>query len=230
VTVTRSSDEVRADFIAKMGQDLGEVFAVLSYELTMLSWQFQELSELYGGEQRAELMNAAAPFFFWLLQRTWWDESLLGITRLVAPKQSMGRTNLTIQQFPELIADAQLRERVEKRVADVVGRADFAKAWRNKRIAHRDLEHSLDRAPEPLPPAGLEDVGGVLKDIGALLNEIESHYCNSTTLYEKLPITHGALSLLYVIRDGLRREEIRQKKLEKNEYNPEDWDNDAPAL
>ena len=108
MTVTRSSDEVRADFIAKMGQDLGEVFAVLSYELTMLSWQFQELSELYGGEQRAELMNAAAPFFFWLLQRTWWDESLLGITRLVAPKQSMGRTNLTIQQFPELIADAQL--------------------------------------------------------------------------------------------------------------------------
>jgi HEPN superfamily AbiU2-like protein len=135
----RSADEVRAKNVAAMGNDFGEVFTVLSNELTFLSWQFQELSELYGGPLRLEVMNRAAPFFFWLLQRTWWDEVLLGITRLLAPKQSMGKANLTFQQLPELIGNQTLRAKVEKQVGDVVALGAFATAWRNKRIAHRDL-------------------------------------------------------------------------------------------
>lgn len=229
---TKSADEVRAEHLAAMGSDLGEVFTVLSNELTLLSWQFQQLSELYGGDgKRHEVMNRAAPFFFWLLQRSWWDESLLGITRLVAPKESLGKKNLTFQQLPDLIGDPTLKASIDANVQGVVKRAAFAKAWRDKRIAHRDLDHSLDRAPAPLPPATHADVAAVLRDLATILNDVQAHYLKSTTIYEKAPITHGVMDLLYVVRDGLRREELRQERLEKHgEYRPEEWDDDAPPL
>jgi hypothetical protein len=177
------------------------------------------------------VMHRSASFFFWLLQRTWWDESLLGITRLLAPKESLGKANLTFQQLPELIDDAVLRDEIAAEVSAAVARASFAKEWRNKRIAHRDLAHSLDKAPSPLPPASLTDVADVLHELANILNDIEGHYCNATTLYERSPITHGVLSLLYTLRDGLRREELRQKHIEATgEYRPEDWDDAAAPL
>jgi hypothetical protein len=143
----------------------------------------------------------------------------------------MGKRNLTLQQLPDLIADPALSDEIRASVAAVVARAAFATKWRNKRIAHSDLAHSLNQSAEPLPPASLDDVAGVLRDMAAILNRIESHYCRATTWYEKSPITHGVMTLLHVVRDGLRREELRQARLEKTgEYCAEDWDDNAPAL
>src|SRR5437660_1304845 len=109
MTGNQTADDVRAANIAAMGQDLGELLTVLSEELTMLTWQFQELAELYGGDgRRQEIMNRVAPFFFWLLQNSWWEESLLSVTRLLAPKSSVGQPNLTFQRLPRLIGDAAI--------------------------------------------------------------------------------------------------------------------------
>jgi hypothetical protein len=38
----------------------------------------------------------------------------------------------------------------------------------------------------------------------------------------------NAESLLYVLRDGLKREELRRKRLEAGEYRPEDWNREPP--
>jgi len=228
---TLSADEVRDKNVAAMGKELGELFTALSNELTFLSWHWQQFSDLYLGKQaRFEVMNRAAPFFFWLLQRSWWEESLLGITRLVAPPESMGKANLTFQRLPGLIGDEELRAKTERLIKVVVSDSAFAKTWRNKRIAHRDLDLALKRSRVPLPPATHTHVERVLERLAQILNDVERHFANSSTIYHKSPITHGALDLLYVVRDGLRREEVRQKRLEKGEYRPEDWDDDAPAL
>lgn len=227
----QSADDVRATNIAAMGQELGELFTVLSEELQMLTWQFQELSELHGGDgRRQELMNRVAPFFFWLLQNSWWEESLLSVTRLLAPKSSGGQPNLTFQRLSGLIGDTTLKSQTESLVSAIVAQAGFATEWRNKRIAHRDLSHSLKRASAPLPSASFSDVWLVLREMAKILNGIQGRYCQSTTWYES-PITHGAMTLLYTLRDGVRREEVRLERLERDgEYRAEDWDDDAPAL
>jgi hypothetical protein len=81
-----------------------------------------------------------------------------------------------------------------------------------------------------LPNATLNDVWLVVRGMGEILNKIQNHYCHSTTWYES-PITYGVMTLLYTLRDGIRREEVRMQRLEKDgEYRPEDWDDDAPAL
>jgi hypothetical protein len=227
----QSADDVRTANIAAMGQDLGELFTVLSEELTLLTWQFQELAELYGGDgRRHDIMNRVAPFFFWLLQNSWWEESLLSVTRLLAPKSSLGQPNLTFQRLSGFVDDATLKATVETRVVALVVQAAFAKEWRNKRIAHRDLAHSLKRAPAPLPGATLNDVWSVLREMAAILNIIQLQFCQSTTWYES-PITHGVMSVLYTLREGVRREEVRLERLHADgQYRPEDWDDDAPAL
>lgn len=229
--MNQSSVEVRRNNISAMGTDLGELFTVLSEELTMLTWQFQELAELYGGNgNRHEIMNRVAPFFFWLLQRSWWDECLLSVTRLLAPIESMGKANLTFQRLPDLISDGEVKASIAKRVAALLTLAAFAKEWRNKRLAHRDLAHALNKAPAKLPPATLGDVWVVLREMAGILNEVEHRYCKSETWYES-PITHGVMSLLYTLRDGLRREEVRLDRLNATgEYRPEDWDDHLPAL
>jgi hypothetical protein len=214
-----------------MPETLAEHFIVLSHELTLLGWQWQQYAELFAGSPaRLALMNGAAPFFFWLVQRTLWEEMLLGISRLVGPTRSMGRDNLTIAHLPELIADEGLRSDISVLVSRVVDRAAFAKAWRNKRLAHRDLDLSLGKATEALPEAQKEELAGIIANLAAILNKVENYYLRSMTMYRNSPITGGGLDLLYVLRDGARREDIRQKRLEAGEYIPEDWNDDAPAI
>ena len=57
----QSADDVRARNVKAMGQELGEIFTVLSEELTMLTWQFQELGELYGGDGGRQERDDDAP-------------------------------------------------------------------------------------------------------------------------------------------------------------------------
>ena len=229
---TLSPDEVRDRNLAAMGKDLGELFTALSNELTFLSWQWSQFADLYLDKKtRFDLMNRVAPFFFWLLQRSWWDEALLAVTRLIAPPKSMGKANLTFQRLPALIADLQLRPEIEALVQAVVTSAAFARAWRNRRIAHRDLDLALKRSAVPLPPANYTDIDKIIEDLATILNRIELRLSNATTIYRKAPITYGATDLLYVLRDGVRREELRQRRLEKGEeYRPEDWDDDAAPI
>jgi hypothetical protein len=214
-----------------MGQSLGEVFHELSLELTLLCWHFQEVRELYGEHgARLELMNHTAPFFFWMLQRTWWDEALLGLTRLLAPEASMGKPNLTFQRLSALIPDPALKAKIADAVSALTKKAAFAMQWRNKRIAHRDLDHSLKRTVTALPPVSLQDVSSVLEDMADVLNSIELHFTHESTSYVRSPISHGVMAMLSVLRDGVRLEEKRQSRLEKGEYDPADWDDGNPPL
>jgi hypothetical protein len=227
---TLSWDEVRQKHIDAMGEPLGSLFTALSSELIHLGGRWQQYSELYGaGQQRFDLMNDTAPFFFGTVQQMLWEETLLAITRLTAPTatgakeaDSGPRQNLTIRRFEKLIADSTLRTAVKTRVDALIVRAAFTEDWRNRRLAHRDLDLSLDRGAQPFPAAEVEDVDGVLEDLASLLNFIESHYLDgSTTLYCGLPITGSAISLLHIVREGVRRGVLRDERHEKGDYRPD---------
>src|SRR5258708_37492674 len=102
---------------------------------------------------------------------------------------------------------------------------------RIKRRAHGDLAVLLKITPKQLPAATHAQVIEVLDGLANILNDIQLHYANATTMYRNAPITGGALELLYVVRTGFRREDIRQQRLQNGEaYRPEDWDDDLPAL
>jgi hypothetical protein len=151
------------------------------------------------------------------------SDTVLGVARIVDPPVSAGKRNLTIQQFPSLIDDANLKSEVLKLIDEAKKAADFARDWRNRRLAHLDLNLSLSEAAKPLSPASRKRVEDSLAAIAQILNCIESRYCHSTTMYEScLPSPGDALSLLAVLRDGVLFKEYITEKNARGEW---DWNN-----
>jgi AbiU2 len=219
----KTDEQVLAGYKEAMGQDLGELFHALSNELTWLHWHWAEFRTLFGKKpSRIDLMNESAPFFFRVVHDTLFESTLLGIARLVAPPKSAGKPNLTIQRFLPvqsqetteipLIGNRGLQAEINVLVQNAIAVAGFAVDWRNRHIAHRDLELSLKKSLEPLSEATREKVVEALSALREVLNFVEVSYCESTTAYDFVISTWGAETLLTIIRDGLLREkEIRER-------------------
>ena len=90
--------------------------------------------------------------------------------------------------------------------------ADFARDWRNRHLAHRDLALAVSDRAKPLSRASRENVGRALAGARAVLNKIESHYWQSKTAFEEaIPPSGDAESLAHFLQvavdaEGQRRD------------------------
>lgn len=214
-----TAEETRDSYIAKMGEELGRVFHAVAQDLTWMHWRWRQHRVLFGEKpERIDLMNQSASFFFYLVQQVFFEDTLLGISRLTAGKNSGGHVALTIQQLPELVA-AQIRPEVQTLVDDAVSAAAFAVEWRNNHIAHRNLKRALGEKVKALPDATREKVENALEALRAVLNCVERSYCKAITAYDSPPL-EGAKALLQVLSDGIARREERQAAWLRGESGP----------
>lgn len=213
-----------------MGPDLGELYHALSSELQWMVIRWLQFRQLYvEKESRLELINAAAPFFFWVVQQTLWEDAILGIARL-ADKRPKGKDVLALRRVVPLLPAGELRNEVDSLVQEIdAGMKDILQ-WRHRHVAHRDLDLALGKSLRPLPDTKVATIDRLLDLMTAVLNRISNHFLRSETAYRSASLVHDAESLLYVIRDGLRREELRQQRLNAGEYRADDWDDDAPPI
>jgi hypothetical protein len=58
------------------------------------------------------------------------------------------------------------------------------------------------------------------------MNAVEAHYHNSQTGYDLIGGHDGALTLLYVLNDGVKVKAERLKRIEAGEYRKEDLQTD----
>lgn len=193
-------------------------------ELAWLNLKWGEYVELFGTKPtRIELINKAAGDFFRIIQDGMWEDSLLHIARLTDSPRTAGKDNLSIRTLPELITDATIRETVEKAIAAALKESEFARDWRNRHIAHKDLKLALKEGAEPLKAASRAAVKSALAAIAEVLNTISRAFMDSTTIYEGLGARNGAVSLLYVLDDGLKVEQDRRDRLKKGEIRVDDY-------
>jgi len=132
------------------------------------------------------------------------------------------KSNLSIQALPSLIDDPNTKKSVAEKVAVAIDKTEFCREWRNRHIAHRDLCLALKEGAKPLPPASRAKVKEALGAISDVLNTVSHHLMNSTTAFDIQSGSDGALSLLYVIDDGLKVEVERRNRIQRHEYRPED--------
>ena len=125
-----------------MGSALGNVFFELRNECVMFHWKWQEYVVLFGTKpERIELLDEAAGAFFWIVQDTLWDDVFLRIARLTDPPRSAGKDTLSLRRLPLLVA-AAFQGQVDTILQECLSKCEFARAWRNRRIAHTDLVHT----------------------------------------------------------------------------------------
>jgi hypothetical protein len=69
--------------------------------------------------------------------------------------------------LPDLIKDAGLKSTVAKLVDNALKATEFARDWRNRLIAHRDLDIALSTATTPLKDASRAQVKDALASLAA---------------------------------------------------------------
>ena len=214
-------DEVEQKYVEACGTELGSVHNRLVSECASLHFKWGDYVELFGTKaERVDLLNQAAGSFFRLVQDSLWEDILLHLARLVDSPRSAGKDNLTLRRLPSLVAP-ELAEPLTELIATCTERCGFARDWRMRHIAHRDLALALDHGAEPLVPASRLAVQEALSAVVAVLNAVEQHYLKSEVAYD-LGRSHGSLQLLYVLRDGLESRERRRARLRSGKPDPGD--------
>jgi hypothetical protein len=219
-----SADETRQLAINAMGETLGRFYHALWNELAWLYLKWGEYVVLFGTKpSRIGLINRAAGEFFRIIQDGLWEDTLLHIARLTDSPRSAGKDNLSIRGLPSLIANLDRRQVVQLSLDEALTKSEFARDWRNRHIAHKDLRLALADGAEPLKPASRAAVREALGALADVLNAVSGMYLNSTTAFEGLGARRGAEALLYVIDDGLKSDQERRDRQRMGEYRAEDY-------
>jgi hypothetical protein len=194
-------EQVADQYRALMGEELGASFWQLHKKLIELHIVWQQYRQLYGTDSETiELLNRTAGLLFKLMQDQLWDSVLLAISRMTDPPATGKKKNLTIQSLPALIQDIILKAELEGLCAAAVAQAEFAREHRNKRIAHQDHDYAHDPVANPLNGISRERVETMLKTLRAVLNRLNNHYKDSTTMYEDFIDESGARVLIHKLK------------------------------
>ena len=221
----RSTPDMEQQHLEAFGDQLGPIYHALYNEVLWLHMKWLEYRKLYAGSaDRTELLNSTAPFFFHVVQEVVWEDVLLHIARLTDPaRDSNNNENLSLFRLPESIAGPGLAEEVRKLVNNAESRARFARTWRNKRLAHRDLAHALEQATR-LPKISRQDVESVLEGFRAVMDRLESAYLHSTTAYDHACAGAGdAEALVCWLAEASQVENGHQQRAREGKSRPEDF-------
>lgn len=221
----QTAEQSKAKSCEVMGSELGEIYSELWQQLCALHRKWGEYVALYGtNSQRVDLLNETAPAFFRTVQDCLWEDTLLHIARITDPPSTFKKENLSFLRIPALVPDPQHSAQLTLLVEKAVGATAFARDWRNRRLAHRDLMLALNRPTEPLAAASRIHVNSALSALGEVLNFLSDHYLKSTTAFEYAaePTAGGASTLLYYLRVGKNAEHQRRERLKNGTFTKED--------
>lgn len=208
-----TAEEVRAKHLEAMPEPLGELYHELHNQTVWLHIKWNDFKKLFATDQETvDLLNEAAPAFAHNLQRMMWEDVLLHLCRITDRR----RGTLKIQRLVAYISDPELKKWVKEKAGEAVKRAEFARDWRHRRIAHQEAP-PLDGQPiKPLAKATRELVEAALASIGDTLNLIQAHFFDGgSVLYEmSIEPLGGVESLLSCLKKGVgvQREEMENMK------------------
>ena len=197
--VNLSEEEVRERNIKAMAHPLGEFYSELSKEVAWLHLKWKDLRDLYFADQKTkDLLRDAAPEFFFNLNRMMWEDVLLHLCRLT----DRGKNKLTVTRLGNLIPDGDLKKKVLLLARDAKTKTKFARDWRNRRIAHREIHGDVPGLP--LAHRSTEKVEAALDAIRQTLSPVEKSYLNTTIAYKhSIEALGGVASLVSIMKLGV---------------------------
>ena len=140
MTKTQSSEDIRREYEQQLGREFGTLFWHLWNDWANARLAYTEFDELFGETHAAGKFSAMAPLFTGDILRIFARSLILDISRLTDPPGSGQRKNITIHAIPPHIAGhGLLPQEVEALIEVADDKATFARAMRNKQLAHRDL-------------------------------------------------------------------------------------------
>ena len=212
-----------------MGPDISNVFWALAGEVHALSFLYAECEYLYGdsSENRIAMLNRAAPVFFYRVQIVFEQELMLGICRVTDPAKSMGKDNLTVLRLPEMLDQrtAGMGTKIEIAANTACAAAGFARDWRNRWIAHNDLDLSLNSLPaKPLAVATLKSIDEAIDAIDVVLKSVLIAFGYQSAGFRNIPEHGGSNSLISILDEGLQARTLREARAEAETATEDDFE------
>ncbi len=160
-----------------MGSDLGPLCCELRDDFDWLRRKWSNFQELFGkGQERIDLLNMVASNFFYFLHRLFFEDAMLHLCRLTDPPRMRDRETLTVMALTDTVPDPALKASVEAKTKEVREDCEFARKWRNRRLAHTDLGTLREGHALALPSVDSAKIETALKSIDDLLTLVEDHY------------------------------------------------------
>jgi hypothetical protein len=202
-----------------MGEAPGRQYSLLTNEVAILHLYSKEYVDLFGTNQkRIDRLNQTAPGFFRMLQTELFQTNILHLARLTDPPKTGRKENLSLQNLPDLVTDAGLKQTLTDLLAVVTEKTEFCRDWRNRRFAHHDLALATQTNATPLETANKEKFNEALASLADVLNAVERHYFRGVTSFEHIAGHNGAATLLHVLGDGVKAKERRQKLIADKKF------------
>lgn len=224
-TTFRAGEEVKSEYIEKMGKELGAQCYALWQEFILLAMKWGEYEALYGeGSRRVDLLNEAAPAFFWVVENVIWDDMLLHISRLTDNTAVSGKSNLTLQNLPGLVENPAIKAALEDLVKTALDKTKSFRDLRNRRLAHSDLDLRINNATaRPLAPANKAEVREAVHAIREVLTGLEKHYLGTEALFVGSITRRGALDLIPILYFGIREQAKANERIRAGQGTEEDY-------
>jgi len=187
---------------------VGALCFELREEVDWLRSKWLEFRELFAkGPARIELLNTVASNFFCFLNKLLFEDGMLHLCRLTDPPGKARQENLTVCRLAYLITEPKSKfpKQVRQGVDEAVAKCEFARRWRNKRLAHSDLASLRGKSVSPFPEVTAKNIEEAVNSIDKLLASVERHYDIQKPLLAPDPF--GARSLLSYL--GVARAERR---------------------
>jgi len=217
--------QVHNEHLRILGPTLGPLYHALYNEVTWLHAKWKQYGLLFAeSQERVDLLNEVAGFFFLLIQEVLWEDIILHIARLTDPPQSVGKDNLTLLRLAEAVHDPALSAQIASLVEQARTEAEFARVWRHRHLAHRDLNLAVDRQAAPLPGVSRESMERVLEAIRAVLNKIEGYFWQSQVAFTRFLAPDDAERLAYYLKVAIDAEGRQRERLLQGRPLPEDFE------
>jgi len=199
--------------------EIASIFDPIKRDFVWLSGAWRVFRQLFlESRERVELLDKSASGVFSVLQDTLRDCIFLGIGRVTDPVRSVGKENLSLARLHAEVA-AVAPSTLASAVASHLDRVERLSApfrdWRNRHLAHSDLKTRLQVHPTPLPGVTRKAIDDILEGIAAVLNEIERHYNDATTLYDATSVGGDGDSLIKVLERGEKHRECERRDFEE---------------
>ena len=199
-----------------MPPDLEALYEPLWQQVASMFTKWLAYVRLFGtNEADLAILNRAAGGFFALVQNIMIGDILLSASRLTDSKGTGQRTNLTLEALVHSIDPAgypSLRATADAKLADAQSKTEFARAWRNRQIAHLDLRTALGSHANPLTPYSRAEVQCALDAIAEVLNTVAVHFTGMVTAFSDVIDAPGnAQTLINRLRDGLALRDWRME-------------------
>ena len=219
-----SSGEAQA--MNDVPESIRDIFNKLRNEVTSLHARWKIYRQIFAhSDKRIALLNKCAPTFFFVIHGVFIDEIQLSLSRLTDSARTGKYEHLSLAQLQERVKSLG-HDGLSSTLSDILveiygirnsqdkpGKRKAIWTPRCKRLAHFDLDTSLNPDVDPLPGVSRQMIEDMLALVRKYMNTIEGYYCQSQYLYHD-PIIgpHDGEALVAILKWGVRFHELSDEE------------------